>query len=157
MSRNRITREEYEGIHPETAGFSFIETVLSLSILAVLVSASAHSFLHLAPKYRLQSAVWEVQSRLNYARYKAIFDGTKIRVAFGPSIITVETYDATKKMWVQEPERLLEGVVVEANNRPTFHPNGNVSNLASIVIANSSGTHKVTIAISGRIKTVKLE
>lgn len=150
-------REKCEGIHPETAGFSLIETVLSLFLLAVLVSASAHSFLHLAPKYRLQSAVWDVQSRLNYARYKAIFEGSKVRVRFGPSTIMVETYNTAKKTWVQEPERLLEGVVVEANNRPTFHPNGNVSNLASIIVANSWGRHKITIAISGRIKTIKLD
>lgn len=51
---------------------------------------------------------------------------------------------------------ILEGVNVEANNSPLFHPEGTVSNLASIYVFNSWGKYRITIAITGRIKTTPI-
>ncbi len=137
-------------------GFSLTETLISLSILALIAVAVSASFLNKAPKYRLQSAVREVHSRLNYARHKAIFEGIKIRVRFEAAGYAIEKYSEAEKEWKPERKYSLQGVTLQANNNPVFHPSGTVSNLASITVSNSSGTYRITLAISGRIKTMKI-
>jgi len=130
--------------------------VVSLSILSLLALFAGVSFLNLAPKYRLEKAVWELNSRLNYARYKAIFEGNSIRIKFGSKSYAIERYDESNKVWQLEENGWLEGVNIQANNSPTFHPEGTVSNLASIFIFNSWGKYRITLAITGRVKIVKL-
>jgi len=137
-------------------GFTVLEVIITIAILGFIIGITSSSFHSLAPKYRLKKAVWEVHTRLNYARYKAIFDGSKVRVTFGSAGCTIEKYDENKKEWKKESADFLEGVKVQANNSPVFHPGGNVSNLASIYIFNSWGKYKITLAISGRIKIIKL-
>lgn len=137
-------------------GFSLTEVLITLFIAAIMAGIASTSFLNLSPKYRLKKAVWEINSRMNYARYKAIFDGTKVRIRFSQQSYAIETYDENRKEWKKEKECFLKGVTLQANNSPVFHPGGIVSNLASIYISNSWGRYRITLAISGRIKAVKL-
>lgn len=137
-------------------GFSLLETVIALLVVALIAVVASTSFLSYAPKYRLLGAVREVHSRLNYARYKAIFEGMKFRLRFESNGYAVEKYDEDKKEWTRETRSRLEGVTIQANNNPVFHPQGTVSNLASIIISNSWGKYRISLAISGRIKVVQL-
>ena len=133
-------------------GFSLLESLITLSVAAILLYAGSNAFLNLAPKYRLKRAAWEIQTRLNYARYKAIFEGRPVRVSFKPAGYTVEKYNEILKEWRPDVSGSIEGVKIEANNSPTFHPLGTVSNLATITVSNSWGKYQITLAISGRIK-----
>ena len=137
-------------------GFTLIETVLALALAGFLVYAGSVSFKQIVPKFRLQTAVWEIGSALNQARFAAIWKGVPMRVRFGPPGCALETYDDGAKVW--RPARIarLEGVEVRANNTPTFYPEGTVSDLATIYVSNLRGSYKITIAITGRIKTVKV-
>ena len=137
-------------------GFSLIEAVIALSLLAILVGIASTSFLNSSPKYRLTKAVREINSRLNYARYKAIFSGVQVRIKFYESSYIVEKYDEHQKEWKREKECFLKGVTLQANNSPVFHPRGTVSNLASIYISNSWGKYRISLSISGRVKAVRL-
>ena len=135
-------------------GFTLIEVLICLFILSIMIGLSSTSFLSLSPKYKLKKAAWEIRSRLNYARYKAVFEGEKVRVSFDSSRYKIEQYDEDQNLWLIKLENILEGVTVNANNSPFFHPGGTVSNLASIYVTNSWGQYKITIAITGRIKVV---
>ena len=137
-------------------GFSLMEAMIALFILVIMMNITITSFLNLAQKYRLKKAVWEINSCLNSARYRAIFDGIKVRLRIDSRSYTIEIYDENQKKWKKEKECFLDGVTLQANNTPTFHPGGTISNLASIYIFNSWGKYKITTAISGRIKTVPL-
>ncbi len=137
-------------------GFSLVEVLIATFIITIILGVASTSFLNLAPKYRLKSAVREINSRLNYARYKSIFEGVKVRVKFDKHSYTLETYDGEQNEWKIERTYFLSGVTLQANNSPTFHPVGTVSNLASIYISNSWGKYKITLAISGRIKITEL-
>jgi len=139
-----------------TRGFTLLELLIYISIFAVLVGIASSSFLNFSHKYRLQRAIWDIHSKMNYARFKAVFSGTKFRLSFNPDGYTLERYDQYLKTWNAEMGNILEGVHVQANNSPIFHPQGTVSNLASITVSNASGSYKITLAISGRIKVVKL-
>jgi prepilin-type N-terminal cleavage/methylation domain-containing protein len=137
-------------------GFSLAEVLVASFIVAIILGLASTSFLNLAPKYRLKSAVREINSRLNYCRYKSIFEGVKVRIKFDQHSYAIEIYDEEQNEWRPEREYFLNGVTLQANNSPTFHPVGTVSNLASIYISNSWGKYKITLAISGRIKIIQL-
>ncbi|MDH5467720.1 MAG: hypothetical protein OEY25_09910 [Candidatus Aminicenantes bacterium] len=147
---------QLSSVKKSEGGFSLMETVIALLVVALIAVVASTSFLSYAPKYRLLSAVRKVHSRLNYARYKAIFEGKKVRLKFESNGYTVEKYDEDRKEWKRETRSILEGVTIQANNNPVFHPQGTVSNLASIIISNSWGKYRVTLAISGRIKVTQL-
>ena len=137
-------------------GFTLLEIMIAVSIFAVLLGMAWTSFFPASHKYRLQRAIWEIHSKMNYSRFKAVFCGTKFRVSFNPHGYTIERYDQDANSWKTEHGNIFECVLVETNNNPIFHPEGTVSNLASITISNVWGSYKITLAISGRIKTVKL-
>lgn len=137
-------------------GFALWELVVFLAIFSVLLGLASGSFLGSLPKHRLQKALWEIQSKMNYARYKAIFDGTKSRIVFKPEGYIIEVFNQKNGDWKIDQGNILEGVSIQANNSPMFHPQGTVSNLASIIVSNTWGSYKITLAISGRIKVVKL-
>ncbi|MBN1273182.1 MAG: hypothetical protein JXB26_13025 [Candidatus Aminicenantes bacterium] len=136
------------------SGFSLLEGILCLFILAVTLNLASTSFLGLGPKYRLQRAVWQIRSRFNYARYRAVFDRRKFRVKIYSQSCSVEYYDESSKKWLLAAHDYLEGISLSANNIPVFHPAGTVSNLATVYLSNSSGKYKITLAITGRLKTV---
>lgn len=144
-------------IQNKNAGFSLIEVVIALAIFTIMVSIASISFMNLSPKYRLKKAVWEINSQMNYARYKAIFDGTKVKITFNPNSYFIEKFDEAQNKWRRDQINFLDGVILQANNSPIFHPKGTVSNLASIYISNSWGKYKITLAISGRIKVTQVE
>lgn len=137
-------------------GFTLVEVLVVCSIFIILLGFSTVSFLNSSDKHRLQKAVWEIHAKLNYARFKAIFEGTKFRVSFLQTGYTIDKYSQEFGEWKTEAGVTLEGVSIQANNDPVFHPQGTVSNLASITVSNTWGSYKITLAISGRIRIVKL-
>lgn len=139
-----------------TYGFSLIEVVVSIAILGLIIALFSYSFTNQTPKYQLKRATWEIYSRLNYARYKAIYRGTKYKVSFESNSYVIEKFDDAKGEWRTEQRSFLGGVKITANNSPIFHPSGTVSNLASITVYNSRGQYKISIAISGRIKVTEM-
>ncbi len=143
-------------MNKRTCGFTLIEVVISITILGLIIALLSYSFTNQAQIYRLKKAVWEIYSRLNYARYKAILRGVKYKVSFDSNSYVLEKFDDPKGEWQTEQRSFCDGVVVTANNSPIFHPRGTVSNLASIIVQNSRGKYKISIAISGRIKVVEM-
>jgi prepilin-type N-terminal cleavage/methylation domain-containing protein len=137
-------------------GFTLLEMTVSLAVLAMLIYMAATSFLNLAPKYKLEKAVWELGSALQSAKFKSIFEGVSIRVKLYSESYAVEKYDEGLGLWMLREKHFLEGVKVEANNAPLFTPDGMTSGLATITLSNSWGKYKITVAITGRIKTTRI-
>lgn len=137
-------------------GFTLFEAAISLTILSAIIYLASTSFLNLVPKYRLEKAVWEIRSALNSVRYKALVEGTSFRVKLCSDSYSVEKYEESTKIWVLAEKHILEGVAVETNNAPIFTAEGTVSGLATIYVSNAWGTYKITLAITGRIKAVKI-
>ncbi len=137
-------------------GFTLLETLAALVIMGILIYFATSAFANSAPKYRLGRATWEIQTKLNYARYRAIRDGRPIRVRFQDSGYIIERYLDGPAVWRPESAAAIEGVTVQANNTPTFYPAGTVSNFATILVSNAWGKNKITLAITGRIKVTRL-
>lgn len=144
------------GWKPENRpGFSLLETVIALSLLLLLTFFGSLSLKQTAPRIRLHNAAWEIHSRLNWARYKAVYSGEKIKTVFEADGYTLFAFDAVQNRWQFLQTHRLDGVSISANNSPIFHPGGTVSNLATILIYNSAGGYRITLAITGRIKLTK--
>jgi prepilin-type N-terminal cleavage/methylation domain-containing protein len=137
-------------------GFTLVEIVLALALAGLFMYGGAYSFQRLVPKFQLQSGIWEVTSGLNQARFRAIMSGEPVRVRFVPSGFVFELYDEAAKIWRTARTASLPGVAVRANNAPVFHPQGTVSDLASIMVSNALGTFRITIAITGRVRTTRV-
>jgi hypothetical protein len=82
--------------------------------------------------------------------------GEPVRIRFFPSGFVFERYDETAGAWRPARTAVVSGVTVRANNAPVFHPQGTVSGLATVTVANSRGSYRITVAITGRIRTVKV-
>jgi prepilin-type N-terminal cleavage/methylation domain-containing protein len=137
-------------------GFTLIETSVALAVTAILIYLAGTTFQNLIPKYRLEKSAWEIGSALHAARARALFKGVAHRVKFGPGQTAVESYDPVRKAWILEERHVAEGVSIEANNVPFFGPDGAVSGLATILVSNRWGAYKITLAITGRIRTTKI-
>jgi prepilin-type N-terminal cleavage/methylation domain-containing protein len=137
-------------------GFTLVEIVLALALAGLFMYGATYSFQRLVPKFQLQSGIWEVTSGLNQARFRAIMSGEPVRVRFVPSGFVFERYDEAAKIWRTARTASLPGVAVRANNAPVFHPQGTVSDLASITVSNALGTFRITIAITGRVRTTRV-
>ena len=94
---------------------------------------------------------------MNFARYKAVCEGTKVRLRFDADGYLVETWDKNQSVWKQAPKYFVDGAVIAANNTPTFYPVGTVSNLCTVHVSNTWGTFKLSLAISGRIKVTQVD
>jgi prepilin-type N-terminal cleavage/methylation domain-containing protein len=137
------------------SGFTLIEAVMVVAVAGVFALGGAHTVHRLAPKLQLRSGIWEVTSGLGQARFRAIMSGEAVRVRFVPSGFIFERYDGDAGAWRISRSAHLSGVTLRANNAPVFHPQGTVSSLATIVVSNSRGSYRITVAITGRIRTVR--
>ncbi len=137
------------------SGFTLLESVIVIALLAIVIGAGAGSITGRASSYHLEKAVWEARAGLSQARIRSLWEGTPFRVRFTPAGYFLEAYDEGGKIWALRRSGRIEGVSIEANNNPVFHPTGTVSNLATILISNSRGRYRITLAISGRIKVTR--
>ena len=140
----------------KTKGFTLIESLVALAIFSLVVMAGSTAFSGLSNRLNLERAAWGIRARLSQARVKSIWEGIPVRVHFNSSGCDLEEFDDLTKSWRTEERERLDGVRIEANNNPVFHPTGTVSNLATILVSNSKGRYKITLAISGRIRTLRV-
>jgi hypothetical protein len=136
-------------------GFTAVEAVLAVALTASFALAAGYAAHRLAPKLDLKAGTWEVTAGLNQARFRAIMSGVPVRVRFVETGFVLERFDAATAVWREGRAVTLSGVIVRANNAPVFHPQGTVSDLATITVGNARGTYRITVAITGRIRVVR--
>ncbi len=64
------------------AGFSLVELMVVIGIIAIMAAAGTPSFLNWLPNYRLRSAARDIYSTLQNARLLAVRENTSVRVVF---------------------------------------------------------------------------
>ena len=136
-------------------GFSLVEAVLAVALAGLFALGAQATVQKLGPGLHLRSGLWQVTSGLSQARFEAILSGTAVRVRFAPAGFSLERYDESAGSWRPARTVVLDGVRVRANNAPIFHPQGTVSGMASITVENARGSYRITVAITGRIRTVR--
>ena len=137
-------------------GFTLMEAAVVLALAGTLAFMGAGSLLSLAPKYRLEAAVWEARAALNRARYRALHEGVSYRVRILEDGLALDRHDPDAGAWIPASRSLCEGARLSANNAPIFTPLGSVTGLATITVGNGWGSYRLTLAITGRIKTTRI-
>ena len=136
-------------------GYSLIETMTVISLVGIMAYMTMFSFQAVIPRYRLKSCAWQMTSLLNQARFRSAWSGLDCRLRVDGGNVFLETRDAAGLSWKAVRTFSPDGAAVAANNQPIFHPQGTVSNLATITVSNSAGAYKITLAISGRVRSVR--
>lgn len=136
-------------------GFTLIENLIVVAILGFLLIMAVPFQARVRHRYALEMAVWEIHSKMNYLKYQAMKNSNPYRLRIFNFGYIIERYNPSVG-WQKIEQRFLSGTWLKANNSPIFYPEGTVSNLASITISNSAGQYLMTLAISGRIKVIRL-
>jgi type IV fimbrial biogenesis protein FimT len=144
-----------------SSGFSMLELMITLAIIAIMSGVALPNFLAYIPKSRLNGAARMVMVDLMSARMKAVKSNKRTQVHFiGGNQYRIND-DADGNGTVDNPEgdAILRDVQdnypdvsLSANNDPVFFPRGTASPTMSVDLSNGSGSKTVTISIAGRVK-----
>ena len=141
-------------------GFTLTELMIVVALMAILAAIAVPSIIAQMPKYRLNGAAREVLGDLVAARMQAVSQNNELKVFFldnhsymilddDDNDGTADTGEATQTKDIQTD---YYDVTFNSNNDPIFQPNGTASNLATITLSNTSGSHSITISSAGRVK-----
>ncbi len=143
-------------------GFSLIELIVVITIIAIAVGIIIPVYSSMKPKLRLNGAARQMQGDLMRAKMQAVSQNNKFRIIYvddhqykildddddsgdvngNESIVTkdIQTnyYDVTYSS--------------SNSNNLIFSPRGTVANLTTITLTNPSGTSTVSVSITGRVK-----
>lgn len=143
------------------SGFTMLELIVTLAILAALSGVAIPNFLAYLPKARVNGASRKVMVDLMAARMKAVRSNSMTKVFF----INDHQYkicddadgnetvaDGEGDVQIEDIQGEYSDVTLSSTNDPIFLPRGTATNLASVTVQNASGSKTVTISITGRVK-----
>ena len=137
-----------------------MELIIVLGIMSITVMLTNTWLSTQLPHWRLNGAVRQVMSDLVAAKMNAVVERNRQRIFFQDNrhylILDDKNnngqIDAGEYQNVRDIQADYQDVTLTASNNPSFLPRGTASNLASIILTNSSGSKKITISITGRVK-----
>jgi type IV fimbrial biogenesis protein FimT len=142
-----------------TTGFTPMELVVVMAILGVLAAIAIPSMVTQMPRYRLKGAARQVMGDLMWARMQAVSQKNEFRVFFVNNheykVLDDDNNDGKidSGEWSQTKDVQAEyqDVSVSFTANPIFFPRGSASG-ATVTLTNSSGSKKVKIHLTGRVK-----
>ena len=137
-----------------------MEILIVLGIMSIILLFTNMWLSTQLPQWRLNGAVRQVVSDLNAAKMNAVVKRNRQRIFFQDHrhylILNDKNnngkIDLGESQEVRDIQADYQDVSFTASNNPTFSPRGTASNLGSITLTNSSGSKKITVSITGRVK-----
>ena len=131
------------------SGFTLAELIMVVAIFGILTAIAIPTFISMMPKYRLNGAARQIMGDLMAARMEAVKENTTVTVAsINSHEYEISTASEKKTIDIQTNYR---GVTIRSFRNISFKSRG-TANTGSITITNSTGSKKVTVAITGRVK-----
>jgi len=130
-------------------GFSLLELVVVLALMAILAAIALPGWSRLLPAYQLDSSVRQMQSELHSIKMRAAAENTGFQLAYlaGASQYTIQ---ADTKVLATKP--LPEGIVITKAGTVSFSPRG-TAGANRVRLRNSAGLCKqVVISATGRVR-----
>ena len=136
----------------KNSGYTFIELMTVISIIAIVAGIVLPNVLGWLPKYRLNSGAEEIQSTLQLARLGAIKQNTSATVTFDTAN---HTYLASISGQTIKNGKMPTGIIIDSVTSPLsqvqFDSRGlaNASTGSILVKNNQGGTKTITVNIVG--------
>ncbi len=140
-----------------TRGFTLLELLVALALVAILGAFSIPRWGTLLPTYRLRSAARQLRSDLSRTKMRAVSETARFRLVFLASKYTVERHDGTTYQPIGEDRSLPNGIDVRSTTRSSlgFTPRGTATpgTGGTVKLCNSkdSGAN-VVVSSTGRIR-----
>jgi prepilin-type N-terminal cleavage/methylation domain-containing protein len=153
-------------------GFTLMETMVVMGIIALLASIAIPKFLAWLPEFRLRNSVADIQSMIRSARLHAVKENKSVVVLFDPDangkldgnyLAFVDNMAGGESAWTREPAsepligagRVAGGVYISTtqfrDHRFRFNPRGMLMDVNKrIVLKNNNNTTKnIQLYVSG--------
>jgi type IV fimbrial biogenesis protein FimT len=140
-------------------GFTTIELMIVVGLLAVVMSIAGLSYLSMRPTMRLSGASRQMMGDLMMARMKAVNENNDFKIFFldsrqyqilddddGDGAIDAGEWSDTKDIQDNYP-----GITFSASADPTFFSRGS-ANSTTITLSNTAGSKIVSIGTTGSVK-----
>ena len=152
----------FQTLSKRESGFTLIEMMVVIAVLAIMATIAIPSFMSLLPGMRLNGAARQIMGDLMAARMNSVNQNNEFRVFFNSpgtnqyQILDDDNNDGTAGTGEAITTRNIRDnyldVTFTSTNNPIFHPKGTATSLPTITLQNSGGTKKVTVSIAGRVK-----
>ena len=141
-------------------GFSLIEMIIAVAILAVLSGAAITVYVGMKPSISLSGATRQIMGDFMWARMRAVSQNNEFKIFFLDDhryqILDDDNnngnIDSSELTVTKDIQDEYYDVTFTSTDNPIFQPRGNAAPTATITITNSIMTKTVIIAITGRGK-----
>jgi len=144
----------------EEKGFTLAEMLVAISVLGILLAATAVGLGTLAPQFDLDNGTRKVAMALNQGRVQAITRGHTMVVTFGTNdcpagrvCFTITDDVADERVATDQlPLHITVSVVTPADGAATFTPLGTVTVPVAVTVSNSGHSRGVTVGLIGEVQ-----
>jgi len=141
-------------------GFSLIEMIIAVAILAVLSGAAVTVYVGMKPSISLSGATRQIMGDFMWARMRAVSQNNEFKIFFLDDhryqILDDDNnngnIDSSELTVTKDIQDEYYDVTFTSTDNPIFQPRGNAAPTSTITITNSIMTKTVIIAITGRVK-----
>lgn len=143
----------------QAKGFTTIEIVVVAAVVGVVAAIAIPNMIGQMARYRLKGAARQVMGDLMWARMQAVSQKNEFKVFFindhEYKILDDDDNDgkADGGEWaeIKDIRREYHDVSISFTTNPIFFPRGSAS-IGTITLTNGSGSKKVKIHLTGRVK-----
>lgn len=152
-----LVRDVLRGMRAESAGFSLIEILIVVALIAVLAGTAAPIVAEGVRQFAINSAGQQVASTIRTARFQAVARNTGLRVRFNyPAAGQYQVVD-TASVAVGDVQLLPTGISFGASTDLDISTAGRVTTAGTpltIVVTNGTAEHDrtITVSASGRVQ-----